>query len=294
MSKVQSLSDLFNVEKRSAIDSSGPLAGRRILITRPRSQASAFARLIESLGGQVVEFPTIEIVPPLSYQGLDRGIEKIDSYPWIIFTSVNGVTSFLNRVRDVGKDVSCLTGKHIAVIGPETARELERHQITVSVLPQEYRAEAILDCLSPSEMRGQRVLLPRAAKAREVLPHSLREWGAEVDIVEAYRAVPSAGETSKLHAELRTGKIDVVTFTSSSTVEAFVAFFTEPELKELMARVGVACIGPITGATAEEAGLHVDVVAREYTVAGLARALADYFTATVRNPNSGPGVQNSD
>jgi uroporphyrinogen III methyltransferase / synthase len=242
--KVQFLSEPFNTA--NSVDSSGPLAGRRILITRPRSQVAAFARLIEGLGGQVVEFPTIEIVPPLSYQGLDRAIERVESYQWIIFTSVNGVTFFLNRARDVGKDVNCLREKHIAAIGPETAKELERNQIPVSVLPREYRAEAILDCLEPRRMRGQRVLLPRAAKAREVLPNTLRGWGAEVDVVEAYRTLPAAGETSKLRAELSAGKIDMVTFTSSSTVQAFVAFFTDAELKELMARVGVACIGPIT------------------------------------------------
>jgi uroporphyrinogen III methyltransferase/synthase len=259
--------------------SSKPLSGRRILITRPRAQAFAFARLIEALGGEVVDFPTIEIVPPLQYDSLDRAIQNLSSYHWIIFTSVNGVCSFLTRLRFLKCDPEALQKIKIAAIGPETGSELERNQLRPAVIPAEYRAEAILDNLIPSAMRGRRVLLPRAAEAREVLPDTLRKWGAEVDVVEAYRTLPIAREPSWLRSDLSSGRIDVVTFTSSSTVKAFVALFGGENVQGFMSLVAVACIGPITKSTAEEAGLRVDVVAREYTVAGLTQVIAEYFAA---------------
>ena len=256
---------------------SKPLSGRRILITRPRAQAMPFARLIENLGGEIVDFPTIEIVAPLKYDSLDQAIQNLSCYHWIIFTSVNAVRSFLARARVLNRDPQSLENVKIAAIGPETGSELERNGLKPALVPGEYRAEAILDGLVPSEMRGHRVLLPRAAEAREVLPETLRKWGAEVDVVEAYRTVPVAREPSWLRPDLSAGKIDMVTFTSSSTVKAFVALFGGDNLQALMRHVTVACIGPITKSTAEEAGLHVDVVAREYTVAGLTRVIAEYF-----------------
>jgi uroporphyrinogen III methyltransferase / synthase len=254
-----------------------PLSGRRILITRPRTQAVPFARLIQALGGEVVDFPTIEIVPPLKYDSLDRAIRDLSSYQWVIFTSVNGVRFFLTRMRHLRRDLEGLGKIKIAAIGPETGNELERSQLKPALIPAEYRAEAILEGLTPSEMCGQRVLLPRAAEAREVLPDTLRKWGAAVDVVEAYRTLPVAREPSWLRSDLRCGKIDMVTFTSSSTVKAFVALFGRENVQDLMSHVGVACIGPITRSTVVEAGLRVDVVAREYTVAGLTQVIAEYF-----------------
>ncbi|HWP59340.1 MAG TPA: uroporphyrinogen-III synthase [Candidatus Acidoferrales bacterium] len=262
--------------QNKAVDPELPLKGRRVVITRPRSQAQAFARQIENLGGEVVAAPTIEIVPPASYESLDRAIERIASYDWIIFTSVNGVKFLIGRMRDLGVSIALLGEKRIGAIGPQTARELAHHQISVGVVPREYRAEAIVDALAPREIRGQRILLPRAAKARDVLPAALRKGGAEVDVVEAYRAVP-VPVSGELVAELRAGRVDAVTFTSSSTVEGFVAVFLPGQLSAWTARVCIACIGPITQAAAERAGLRVDVVAREYTAAGLAQALGEYF-----------------
>ena len=224
-----------------------------------------------------MDFPTIEIVPPLKYDALDRAIQDLSSYHWIIFTSVNGVRSFLTRLRVLKRDPEALQKIKIAVIGPETGSELERNRLKPALIPAEYRAEAILDSFMPSAMRGRRVLLARAAEAREVLPDTLRKWGAEVDVVEAYRTLPVAREPSWLRSDLSSGKIDVVTFTSSSTVKAFVALFGGENVPGLMSHVAVACIGPITQSTAEEAGLRVDVVAREYTVAGLTQVIAEYF-----------------
>jgi uroporphyrinogen III methyltransferase/synthase len=255
-----------------------PLSGRRILITRPRAQAASLARLIEERGGEVVEFPVIEIVPPRTYERLDRAIEELACYQWVIFTSVNGVRFFLNRARDAKSGADVLQKIKIAAIGPETARELARHQLKVDLLPGEYRAEGILAGLDPLQVRGARVLLPRAAESREVLPETLRKWGADVDVVEAYRTVPVTQEASRLCVELASGRIDMVTFTSSSTVKAFVALLTGAD-KGLISRVRAACIGPVTRETAEQAGLQVDVVAREYTSLGLTQAIEEFYAA---------------
>ncbi|MEE9185516.1 MAG: uroporphyrinogen-III synthase [Candidatus Binatia bacterium] len=234
-------------------------------------------RGIEELGGEVVEFPTIEIVPPKSYSPLDRAIGKIEGYDWIIFTSVNGVRQFFDRIRHIGRSISDLKGIRIAAIGPETAKALEPFNLHADLVPGEYRAEAILQALRPEELRGKRVLLPRAAKARDVLPKTLREWGAETDVIEAYRAVLPKSDAVWLRALLLERKVDVVTFTSSSTVINFVKFFPGEDVKDLLDGVAVACIGPITQNTAEEKGIRVDIVPREYTVGGLTQAIVDYF-----------------
>ena len=255
------------------------LSGRRVVITRARSQAGAFARALEALGGEVVEFPTIEILPPKSYDLLDRAIQKIENYHWIIFTSVNGVDFFLARLKGLRRDIGELKRIKIAAIGPETARGLESAGLHPDLVPPEFRAEAILEKLKPEEMRGKRVLLPRAAEARDVLPKTLREWGAEVDVIEAYRTVVAKSDARWLQELLRQKKIDMITFTSSSTVANFAAFFPADDIEGLLSGAAVACIGPITQKTAEELGIRVDVVSQDYTIPGLTRAIAEYFNA---------------
>ncbi|MBI4487469.1 MAG: uroporphyrinogen-III synthase [Deltaproteobacteria bacterium] len=254
-----------------------PLFGRRIVITRARSQASAFARGIEDLGGEVIEFPTIEILPPESYDPLDKAIQKIETYHWIIFTSMNGVKHFLICLQRLKRDIEDLKGIKISAIGPETAKALASTCLRVDLLPHEYRAEGILQELKPEEVRGKRVLLPRAAEARDLLPKTLREWGAEVDVLEAYRTVPARNDPPWLRALLLRKEIDVITFTSSSTVTNFAALFSGEPIKELLGTTLVACIGPITQQTAEERGIRVDVVPRDYTITGLTQAIVEYF-----------------
>lgn len=255
-----------------------PLDGRRIVVTRARSQGVDFARKIEELGGDATVFPTIEIVPPRSYEPLDRAIREIGSYEWIIFTSVNGVEHFWARFQALKQDIRLLSGIRVAAIGPRTAEALAQAGIKADVVPEEYRAEEILAELKPDEVHAKRVLLPRAAGARDVLPKTLAEWGAEVDEIEAYRTIGANGDTSGLRAELLAEKVDMVTFTSSSTVSHFAALFPEDAVGELLARTAVACIGPITQKTAEDNGIRVDVVAREYTIAGLTQAIVEYFS----------------
>jgi len=259
-----------------------PLLGRCIMITRPRLQSGSFVRGLEELGSEVIECPTIEIVPPESYVPLDRTIQDLEEYDWIVFTSVNGVKEFLNRLQYLGKDSAALEGIRLAAIGPETAREIASHGIQVEFVPAEYRAEGILHGLKPAEVEGKRFLLPRAATARDILPRTLKQWGAEVDVVQAYRTVPAKGSAAILSGVLAENKVDMVTFTSSSTVKYFVDLLSPVDLRKFCNSVAVACIGPITKGTAESNRIRVDVLAQEYTVSGLIEAIVEYFS-------NGPG-----
>ncbi len=261
---------------------SNPLLGRCIMITRPRLQSGSFVRGLEELGSEVIECPTIEIIPPESYVPLDRTIQVLEEYDWIVFTSVNGVKEFLNRLQYLGKDGSALEGIRLAAIGPETAKEIASHGIQVEFVPAEYRAEGILHGLDPAEVEGKRFLLPRAATARDILPRTLKKWGAEVDVVQAYRTVPAKGSAAILSGVLSDNKVDMVTFTSSSTVKHFVDLLSPVDLRKFCNIVAVACIGPITKGTAESNRIRVDVLAKEYTVSGLIEAIVEYFS-------NGPG-----
>ncbi|HZD41146.1 MAG TPA: uroporphyrinogen-III synthase, partial [Terriglobales bacterium] len=174
-----------------------------MVITRARSQAGELARKIEELGGEVVEFPTIEILPPQDYGPLDRAIERLESYDWVVFTSVNGVRYFLARMEFSGREVSSFAGRKVVAIGPETARRLDSAGIHPFIVPQKYQAEGILEGLKPEDIRGMRVLIPRAAKAREVLPETLRQWGGFVDVVPVYRTIAPKNDVTELSTMLR-------------------------------------------------------------------------------------------
>ena len=260
-------------------DATKPLAGRRIVCTRARAQAGALARRIEDLGGEVFDFPTIAVQPPDDFVAFDRALGDIENYHWLIFTSVNGVAPFLERLRLLNKPVNCLARLKVAAIGPETAKSLAANGIQACLVPARYQAEGILETLSPESMRGKRVLIPRAAKAREVLPETLRQWGAIVDVVVAYRTVIAATDVEPLLRLIRDRRIDVITFTSSSTVSNFVGLFKNQKLAEIVAATPIACIGPITQKTVEELGGQAQIVAREFTIPGLVQAIVDYFTA---------------
>jgi uroporphyrinogen III methyltransferase/synthase len=232
------------------------------------------------LGGEVVEFPTIEIRPPDSFELLDQAIQRISSYDWLMFTSVNGVERFLERFQRLGLTINEISGIEVGAIGPETAKRLVASQIQPTLVPEQYRAEGILEALTPARVAGKKVLLPRASRARDILPETLREWGAQVDVVEAYQTVLPRADVSALCGLLRDGKIDMVTFTSSSTVANFAAMFQNQDLTVLLAKVAVACIGPITNRTLKDLGMQAQVVAEEFTIAGLLRAMVSYFSGT--------------
>jgi len=250
-----------------------PLAGKRILITRAQGQTKEFSSLLKSYGAISIPFPTIEIAPPEDWRQVDEAIEKLDAYDWVIFTSVNGVRSFIQRLKDKGRGVDALVGKKICAIGPRTQGELEGMGLTVSFIPQEYRAEGVIEGLKARGIKGQKILLPRARGARKVLPEALREAGAVVDEVEVYQAVKPAQGKNSLEAILKKG-IDVVAFTSSSTVRNFMDLLSD---KSVMNGVKVAVIGPITAETARNYGLEPHIKPREYTIPALVEAIVEYF-----------------
>jgi uroporphyrinogen III methyltransferase / synthase len=265
--------------------SSDALMGKRILVTRARSQALSLVQRIENLGGEVVEFPTIEIRPPESYGPLDQAINQIGSYDWLIFTSVNGVEQFLNRFEKLEKNIADLAGIEVGAIGPETAKRLTAAQIQPSLVPKQYQAEGILEALIPETVLGKRILIPRAAKARDILPETLRQWGARVNVVEAYQTVLPQVDVSALCRLLREGTIDIITFTSSSTATNFAAMLRDQDLPRLLSKAVIACIGPITRKTVEDLGMRPEIVSEEFTIPGLVSAMVDYFD---RTPNQRP------
>jgi uroporphyrinogen III methyltransferase/synthase len=225
----------------------------------------------------VIEFPTIEIHPPMDTRPLDEAIGRLERYDWLLFTSVNGVESFFSRLSHCGKSAQDLTHMRCAAIGPETAKRLESVGITNCLVPAEYQAEGILEILAAETIKGKHVLIPRAARAREILPETLRRWGAEVDVVEAYQTVAPRADTNELRRMLGSGAVDMITFTSSSTVRNFTRLFGGQSLNEILGTTPIACIGPITEGTVKELGGVAAVVAREFTIAGLVCAMDAHF-----------------
>lgn len=254
-----------------------PLFGMRVLVTRPRRKTDQMAARLRDLGAEPVIFPTIAIREPKDWKALDAAIDRLANrrYDWVIFTSTNGVRFFWQRLEKAGRDARTFAGSRLAAIGPVTAQELAERGLRADLVPDRYVAEAILEELGTVE--GQRVLLPRADIARPLLADGLRAAGADVDEVAAYRTA-SAGRDNRTEIRdmLAAGAIDVLTFTSSSTVRNFLAAL-EP-LPDLPEGLVVACIGPITAGTARESGLPVHVSAEEHTIEGLLTALVEHTT----------------
>ena len=260
-----------------------PLFGKRIVVTRAQDQAKELTDLLAAYGAEPVEAPTIQLVPPDSWRELDQAIQRLADYRWLIFTSVNGVTPFMNRLFAGGKDARALAGLRIAAIGPRTAQELERFGLRADLVPAQFQAEGLLESLRAEPMRGAKVLIPRAEVAREVLPEQLREMGAGVDVVAVYRTVTPNSDQNPLRERLGTDRIDAVTFTSSSTVRNFVDLAGGAvEARRLTAHARIACIGPITAATANEYGLTVSIVPKENTIPALVEAIVQHFSQQPR------------
>ena len=258
-----------------------PLFGKRILITRSRKQSRGLAEKIASLGGEPILFPTIEIKPPEDAGPMDKAIQEIESYDWIIFTSVNGVKLFLERFLELREDIRELAGPRIGAIGPVTAATIRSRGIKVDLLAKEFVAEGLLALFSADQVEGRRFLIPRAENAREVLPEEIARMGGTVDVVPVYRTcLPDASDIDHTKELLRTKAIHAVTFTSSSTVNHFVEMLGSEDLGMLLDGVVVASIGPITSQTIREKGLTPTVEAAEYTTDGLVGALARYFLTT--------------
>jgi uroporphyrinogen III methyltransferase/synthase len=255
-----------------------PLFGKRIVLTRPREQAREFSQLLAAYGAEPVEVPTIQIVPPTTWQEIDDAVTRLTTYQWLIFTSVNGVRPFMERLHSAGKDARALANIRLCAIGPRTAQELETHGLTADIVPAEFQAEGIIAALADVGIRGNRILIPRAEVAREILPEQLRELGAVVDVIPVYRTIAPAVDVASLTQQFHDRRMEVVTFTSSSTVRNFVEVFGGRDaVLPLLAGVVVACIGPITAGTAKEYGLTVAVMPEENTVPALGDAIVRYF-----------------
>jgi uroporphyrinogen III methyltransferase/synthase len=238
-----------------------PLAGRRIAITRAREQADSLAARLSALGAAVIELPTIEICPPADPAPLDRAIADLPSYDWLIFTSANGVRAFIDRLPDL----RALRGK-ICAIGPATRAAIESLHLKIDLMGEQYVAESLVEAFAAHDLAGKRILLPRAAVARDIIPVELRKRGAHVDVVEAYRTI--APEIRDIP------KFDAITFTSSSTVRNFAAAAGA----ESLAGAQVVTIGPVTTQTARDLGLTVAAQAEIYTTEGLVQALLGLYT----------------
>jgi uroporphyrinogen III methyltransferase/synthase len=254
-----------------------PLHGRRVVITRRKEQASILRTALEKKGAKVIALPTIAIVPPRSWKPLDGALGKLDSYDWLIFTSTNGVDFFFERLRKKRKTVRALRGKRVAAIGPATARALRQRGVKVKVVPEDFIAEGLLKALGSKGWKGKRVLLARAAQARQILPRELRKRGATVHVVPVYQTILPPQSKVRVKSLFAKKKPDAITFTSSSTVKNFFAIAGRARAKKLLAGVVVATIGPVTSRTARALGLKVAVEARTYTIPGLAQALARHF-----------------
>src|SRR5213593_1629857 len=256
---------------------SRPLFGTTVLVTRPREQAGEFADLLAGYGARVLTMPTIAIVPPADWRPLDRAIGDLARYDWVIFTSVNGVRFFFERLRALGRDARALARARFAAIGPRTAEALAGQGFKADVVPDEYQAEGVLEAFKKEDVKGVRILIPRAEVARDLLWEELRARGADVTVAVAYRTVRPEADGKALKEQLRRREVGVVTFTSSSSVRNYVELFADQaEASVLTANAVVACIGPITAETAESCGLKVGIRSKENTIPALAEAIVSH------------------
>jgi uroporphyrinogen III methyltransferase/synthase len=246
-----------------------PLFGRRIVVTRAQDQAVEFVERLHSLGADVIEWPVISLQPTPDTTLLDNAIERLDTYDWLIFTSVNGVRFFLDRLDCSSRDLRSLKAR-ICAIGPATRRAIESLHLKVNLMPEEYVAESLVAAFASEPLQGKRILLPRAAVARDLIPAELSKLGATIDVVEAYRnEVPADAGARASEIFARSKKPHWITFTSSSTVTHAIAIAGI----EALQGVRIASIGPITSKTIRDHSLKVDAEAKQFTVDGLMQAI---------------------
>jgi uroporphyrinogen III methyltransferase/synthase len=256
-----------------------PLFGRCIVNTRSRAQASVLTARLESLGAEVAELPTIEIVPAGNDSELGLLVKGNLDYDWILFASPNGVRAFFDLVLKAHGDIRALGRARIGCIGPGTTAAVESYCVKASVTAKEAVAEGLIAALKPiGPWKGRRVLLPRAEQARDVLPRTLGEWGADVTVLPAYRTIAPAATIDPDPIErIKTGTYDLITFSSSSTVHNFAALLSTEGPAGLNVPLRAASIGPVTSATLRDYGVKPLVEAAQHTIPGLAHAIREYF-----------------
>ncbi|MBI3650649.1 MAG: uroporphyrinogen-III synthase [Acidobacteria bacterium] len=268
-------------ERENRVITAAPLLHKTVLLTRPREQAEAMTARLEELGAHVLHAPMIALTEPDSWAALDAAIKQLPCYDWILFTSANGVNFFLQRLsQHQHAALAALTRAQVCAIGTATAQALAAADLNAEVIAAEATAEGLLQSLvahlgDETALRGLRFLIPRARLAREVLPEALRSFGAQVDTVEAYQNMPTASDTQTLLPLLQTGAIDVITFTSSSTVVNFAALFGGENLAQLLQPCLIACIGPITAATASAYHLQNIIQPSVFNTPALVEAIVD-------------------
>lgn len=250
---------------------SGP---RTVLLTRPQKQTAALAKKLKRHGFRVLLFPTIQIKPPQSFKPLDACLKRIERYDWIIFTSVNGVAYFYKRLKKIyGKNKPVMKAR-IAALGPATAQKVKALGFKVNLIPRNYVAESLVEHFRkmPS-LGGARILLPRAARARALLPQELKKMGAKITVVSAYQTVTPLHQTQHIHRFLKKIKAGFLVFTSSSTVENFVGILGRQNARRLARQNQLVSIGPITSKTAKKLGLKISFEAAEHTTEGILKTL---------------------
>jgi uroporphyrinogen III methyltransferase/synthase len=262
-----------------------PLSGKRVLVTRTRQQASVLSRALADAGAAALERPTIEIVEDADDAAVADAIGTLgtSAYGWVVFTSANAIDIFLRHLHEAGLDARAFRRAQIACVGPGTAAALEARGLRADLVPERYVAEGLLDAFATRVMRGQRVLLPRARGARDVLIDGLQAMGARIDELPLYRAAVPASPDAEGLRRLRAGEIDIVTFASSSAVRNLIEMLENSRQQtgdnrtpaDVLRGAAIAAIGPVTAAAVRDAGLEVAVEASEYTIEGLVRALVD-------------------
>lgn len=280
--------DCVRVRREAAWFESRPLFGRRVAITRPEEQSDGAIAEAIRLGAEPVVLPTIEIGPPSDWQAVDARLQHMEKYNWLVFTSVNGVQSFLKRLWELGGDARRLGNCRIATIGPSTAEALEPFGLRSDLVPTEYRAEALAAALSPL-VHGQRVLWARANRGRDILPEELVRSGAVVDMVEVYTNQDVTAWPSQAQRQLAAGEVDWLALSSPSIARNVAKLLCDAAWTHLGSRLKIAAISPVTAEAATAAGLPVHAVASEYTWNGLFAALiaaeqADHSPQTALPP----------
>jgi len=258
-----------------------PLFGKRIVVTRPREQAADLVEALDQLGATVIEAPTMRIVAPEDFAPLDEACATVGRYDWVVFTSPNGVDNFFQRMQLGPADPRSLAGVKVGAVGPGTAYRLEQHCLRPDVTPAEYSGESVVAAMrAAGDLAGRTFLLPRADTAREFLAEALRKAGGLVTEVIAYRTMPvelGRGGEPDIYRMLLDRQVDVLIFTSASTVRNFVRLYGVDPVADLLQPVAVASIGPVTAEAALQSGIRTAILPDEYTIPGLVEAIVKHF-----------------
>ncbi len=257
-----------------------PLQGLRVLITRERQQAESLATALTQRGAYVVSCPTITYAPPDNWSEVDHALDKLEQYDMLLFTSATGVRFFMQRAQERATPKEMLQACTVIAIGPGTARQAATYGLVAESIPSRHDAEGLLELFKKKDLRSKRILFPRAAAGRDILPQGLRNMGALIDIVVAYRTLMDTQSQSTLISHIEASSVDLLVFTSPSTAHNFVELIGKDRMVRYCKRLPVACIGNVTAAAARDLGFTVAIVPQEHTILSLVEAIVDFFETT--------------